>query len=111
MDSLLRVMPERIVMDWCVKGKTLDAEYCHKFNLIQKIVNNNFKGQKQKWFLFKLKKDVNITFEHDPDNEFDDFNWVPYWYPLSVIVSFKEEVYREALNKLRYSFCKEFSNV
>ena len=77
----------------------------------RKIVNNNFKGQKQKWFLFKLKKDVNITFEHDPDNEFDDFNWVPYWYPLSVIVSFKEEVYREALNKLRYSFCKEFSNV
>ena len=73
--------------------------------------SNNFKGQKQKWFLFKLKKDVNITFEHDPDNEFDDFNWVPYWYPLSVIVSFKEEVYREALNKLRYSFCKEFSNV
>ena len=48
---------------------------------------------------------------HFPDNEFDDFNWVPYWYPLSVIVSFKEEVYREALNKLRYSFCKEFSNV
>ena len=77
----------------------------------RKIVNNNLKGQKQKWFLFKLKKDVNITFEHDPDNEFDDFNWVPYWYPLSVIVSFKEEVYREALNKLRYSFCKEFSNV
>ena len=77
----------------------------------RKIVNNNFKGQKQKWFLFKLKKDVNSTFEHDPDNEFDDFNWGPYWYPLSVIVSFKEEVYREALNKLRYSFCKEFNNV
>ena len=77
----------------------------------RKIVNNNFKGQKQKWFLFKLKKDVKITFEHDPDYEFDDFDWVPYWYPLSIIVSFKEEVYREALNKLKYSFCKEFSNV
>ena len=80
-------------------------------NLLGIIWKGKFKGQKQKWFLFKLKKDVNITFEHDPDNEFDDFNWVPYWYPLSVIVSFKEEVYREALNKLRYSFCKEFSNV
>ena len=49
MDSLLRVMPERIVMDWCVKGKTLDAEYCHKFNLIQKIVNNNIDESMSEW--------------------------------------------------------------
>ena len=49
MDSLLRVMPERIVMDWCVKGKTLDAEYCHKFNLIQKIVNNNIDESISEW--------------------------------------------------------------
>ena len=49
MDSLLRVMPERIVMDWCVKGKTLDAEYCHKFNLIQKIVNNNIDESVSEW--------------------------------------------------------------
>jgi len=77
----------------------------------RKLINNNFKGQKQKWFLFKLKEDVNITFENDPDNEFDDFKWVSYWYPLNVIISFKEKVYREALNKLKYSFCKEFNNV
>jgi putative (di)nucleoside polyphosphate hydrolase len=70
-----------------------------------------FKGQKQKWFLFKLKKNVEVTFENDPDNEFDDFKWVSYWYPLNVIISFKEKVYREALNKLKYSFCKEFKNV
>ena len=52
-----------------------------------------------------------MTFENDPDNEFDDFKWVSYWYPLNVIISFKEKVYREALNKLKYSFCKEFKNV
>jgi putative (di)nucleoside polyphosphate hydrolase len=43
--------------------------------------------------------------------EFDCFKWVSYWYPLNVIISFKEKVYREALNKLKYSFCKEFNNV
>ena len=79
--------------------------------LRKKIINRNFKGQKQKWFLFMLKEDVEITFENDPDNEFDDFKWVSYWYPLNVIISFKEKVYREALNKLKYSFCKEFNNV
>ena len=79
--------------------------------LRKKIINRNFKGQKQKWFLFMLKEDVEITFENDPDNEFDDFKWVSYWYPLNVIISFKEKVYREALNKLKYSFCREFNNV
>ena len=77
----------------------------------RKLINSNFKGQKQKWFLFKLKEDVKISFENDPDNEFDDFKWVSYWYPLNVIISFKEKVYREALNQLKYSFFNEFSNV
>ena len=63
-----------------------------KKKLRKKIINRNFKGQKQKWFLFKLKEDVEITFENDPDNEFDDFKWVSYWYPLNVIISFKEKV-------------------
>ena len=76
----------------------------------KKIFRSNFKGQKQKWFLFKLTEDVEISFENDPDNEFDGFKWVSYWYPLNVIISFKEKVYREALNKLKYPFCKEFSN-
>ena len=82
-----------------------------KKSIRRKLINNNFKGQKQKWFLFKLKEDVEISFENDPDNEFDDFKWVSYWYPLNVIISFKEKVYREALNKLKYSFFDEFSNV
>ena len=77
----------------------------------KKIFKANFKGQKQKWFLFKLKEDVKISFDNDPDNEFDNFKWVSYWYPLNVIISFKEKVYREALNKLKYSFCREFYNV
>ena len=77
----------------------------------KKIFKTNFKGQKHNWFLFKLKEDVKISFDNDPDNEFDNFKWVSYWYPLNVIISFKEKVYREALNKLKYSFCREFYNV
>ena len=46
------------------------------------ILNKKFKGQKQKWFLFKLLNDVQVSFENDPDNEFEDFKWVPYWLSL-----------------------------
>ena len=75
----------------------------------KRFLNKKFKGQKQKWFLFRLIKDDQISFENDPDNEFDDYKWVSYWYPLSVIISFKENVYFEALNKLKYHFCIEFN--
>ena len=75
------------------------------------FVNKKFKGQKQKWFLFKLKENTQISFENDPDNEFENFKWVSYWYPLAVIVSFKEAVYRKALNELKYAYCSEFGDV
>ena len=75
------------------------------------LINKKFKGQKQKLVLFRLKESVKISFENDPDNEFDDFKWVSYWYPLAVIVSFKEAVYRKALNELKYAYCNEFRNV
>lgn len=77
----------------------------------KRFLNKKFKGQKQKWFLFRLKGRAKISFEHDPDNEFDDYKWVSYWYPLNVIISFKENVYCQALNKLKYAFCDEFNNV
>src|SRR5690554_2862560 len=43
-------------------------------------------GQKQKWFLLRLKcseKDVNVM--HSMHPEFDDWRWVSYWYPVRQI--------------------------
>tara|TARA_Y100000768_G_C23915605_1_gene652225 strand:+ start:186 stop:671 length:486 start_codon:yes stop_codon:yes gene_type:complete len=99
----------------CVKLIKSSDEW-YKYDVPEKsrrkiLINKNFKGQKQKWFLFRLKESVKISFENDPDNEFDDFKWVSYWYPLAVIVSFKEAVYRKALNELKYAYCNEFRNV
>ena len=74
------------------------------------FLKKRFKGQKQKWFLFRMMNDVKIHFENDPDNEFIDYKWVPYWYPLHAIVEFKKEVYRSALNALRNNFCEEINN-
>ena len=49
MDSLLRIMPERIVIDWCTNAKTLDVEYCQKFNLIQEVEESNISVNINKW--------------------------------------------------------------
>ena len=74
------------------------------------FLKKEFKGQKQKWFMFKLIKDVDISFDNDPDNEFIDYKWVPYWYPLHTIVDFKKTVYRSVLLELRHEFSMELNH-
>ena len=57
-------------------------------------------GQKQKWFLLKLRckdEDVNLLKTHHP--EFDDWRWVSYWYPVRQVVSFKRDVYRRVMKE------------
>ena len=57
-------------------------------------------GQKQKWFLLKLKgSDKNIRFDLTESREFDGFRWVRYWYPLKRVIIFKKNVYRRILRE------------
>ena len=79
-----------------------------KYEIPKELAKKSFKkkgivGQKQKWFIFKIKSEACISFVNDPDNEFDDFAWVSYWRPIALIVSFKKEVYRNVLAEL-YQF-------
>ncbi|MFT7286575.1 MAG: putative (di)nucleoside polyphosphate hydrolase [Halieaceae bacterium] len=58
-------------------------------------------GQKQKWFLLRmLDADEAVTLVGHDKPEFDHWEWVSYWYPLSQVVYFKREVYRRALKEL-----------
>lgn len=58
-------------------------------------------GQKQKWFLLQMRcTDKKINFDCLAEPEFDQWNWVSYWYPLGQVVAFKREVYRRALLEL-----------
>jgi putative (di)nucleoside polyphosphate hydrolase len=58
-------------------------------------------GQKQKWFLLHLlADDAAVRFDRHEKPEFDNWQWVSYWYPLSQVISFKREVYRSALKEL-----------
>ncbi len=61
-------------------------------------------GQKQIWFLLRLKADdTQVSFDRGEKPEFDGWRWVDYWYPLREVVFFKRDVYRRAL--------QEFSNL
>ena len=68
-----------------------------------------FKGQKQKWFMFELLQETEINFTIDKNQEFDDYMWCSYWYPLTAIVDFKKDVYRSVLNEFSPAYIKRFS--
>lgn len=58
-------------------------------------------GQKQKWFLLRLRSaESHIRLNATDAPEFDQWRWVSYWYPLGRVVFFKREVYRHALKQL-----------
>ena len=68
-----------------------------------KVLGGKFKGQEQKWFLLKLKKDNSeIKLDNEAFPEFDKYEWVSFWQPLNRIVDFKREAYRKALSELRF---------
>jgi putative (di)nucleoside polyphosphate hydrolase len=41
-----------------------------------------------------------VAIDQTESPEFDDWQWVSYWYPLGQVVSFKREVYRKAMREL-----------
>jgi len=58
-------------------------------------------GQKQVWYLLRmLGKDDDVKLDVGEKPEFDGWRWVDYWYPVNQVVSFKQEVYRNALEEL-----------
>lgn len=58
-------------------------------------------GQKQRWFLLRLTAgEAAVQLDAHSKPEFDDWRWVSYWYPLTAVVDFKRDVYRQALTAL-----------
>lgn len=57
-------------------------------------------GQKQKWFLLKLRvADDAICLDRSHTPEFDGWRWVDYWYPLQEVIAFKRKVYKKVLEE------------
>ena len=58
-------------------------------------------GQKQRWFLLRLKREnTQFDFGRTPEPEFDQHRWVNYWEPVREVIYFKRSVYVRALTEL-----------
>ena len=74
------------------------------YRLPERLVRKNCMpkciGQKQRWFLLKLKTDESkIDLNSSTNPEFDNWRWVDYWHPLAEVVAFKRNVYKQALKE------------
>ena len=58
-------------------------------------------GQKQVWFLLRLRCDESaVQLDATDHPEFDQWQWVDFWYPVQNVVMFKRRVYASALDHL-----------
>ena len=76
-----------------------------KYRLPDRFVRRNKKpvciGQKQRWFILKLKApDDNVRLDRSDMPEFDRWRWVEFWRPVNEVIYFKRRVYARALHEL-----------
>ena len=88
-----------------IKWLRYDVPYRTRRSTPQHRVNASntrpFKGQKQRWFLFRLvAQESSVCLDRSQNPEFDRWQWVDYWSPVQHIVEFKRGVYRRALREL-----------
>ena len=83
-----------------------------RYRLPKKMIRHNSLplcvGQKQKWYLLRMhSEDSMVSMNTSTNPEFDQWQWVSYWYPLGQVVSFKREVYRRAMKELSSDLFKQ----
>lgn len=99
LEEEIGLLPEHVSVIACTRGWL-------RYRLPKRMIRQNSLpiciGQKQKWFLLSLKgQDSLVDLSRTDKPEFDHWEWVSYWYPLSNVVLFKKKVYRQALKELR----------
>tara|TARA_B100001123_G_scaffold358563_1_gene413463 strand:- start:81 stop:560 length:480 start_codon:yes stop_codon:yes gene_type:complete len=71
-------------------------------NLLGKIWNGKYRGQKQKWFVMKFlgkNNEINIKTK---DPEFIDWKWIQITELPEVAISFKVDIYKKLRDELNF---------
>ncbi|MGH1463856.1 MAG: RNA pyrophosphohydrolase [Cognatishimia sp.] len=66
-------------------------------DIVPKIWKGRYKGQEQKWFLFRFHgqdDEINIEVDHQ---EFSEWRWLPFDQLIANIVPFKRAVYEQVV--------------
>ena len=90
--------PEHVV----ILGRTRDwLRYEVPKQWVRREWRATYRGQKQIWFLLRLVgRDSDVSLRASNHPEFDAWRWSDYWVPLEMVIDFKRDVYRRALNEL-----------
>ena len=76
-----------------------------RYRLPERFIRRNSKplciGQKQRWFMLRLKSSTDrLRFDLGDEPEFDRVRWVDFWRPVNEVIYFKRRVYARALHEL-----------
>jgi putative (di)nucleoside polyphosphate hydrolase len=78
------------------------VEYILPKNLLGKIWNGKYKGQKQKWFIMKFTgeiKEINVKTQNP---EFLDWKWIESSQLPNIAVNFKLHIYKKLREELKF---------
>ena len=76
-------------------------EYYNLYTDLMNFWNGKYKGQKQKWLLFRfIGKDSDINVETE-EPEFCNWKWTDVDSLVSSIVPFKREIYKKVVKTFR----------
>ena len=104
-DALYRELDEEVGLDASCVEIIAETQDWLRYELPRHLRRANsrpgFVGQKQKWFLLRmLADDSRVDVSRFEEPEFDHWEWVSYWYPITKVIAFKRDVYRRALTEL-----------
>ena len=77
-------------------------EYDLPENLLGKVLEGKYRGQKQKWFIMKFVGKDNEINVKTKNPEFLDWKWIEVLKLPSIAVSFKVDLYKKLKEKLNF---------
>ena len=103
-EALYRELNEEVGLNKSVVEVLQESRQWLKYRIPRNMQRKRTKpicvGQKQKWFFLKLLADESrIKLDMTESPEFDEWQWVNYWYPLTAVIAFKQKVYQQALQE------------
>lgn len=69
--------------------------------LLGKVWGGKFKGQKQKWYLYRFNGRDDLVNIVQPHQEFGEWRWIDAQQMLAAIVPFKRAVYEQVITAFR----------
>jgi putative (di)nucleoside polyphosphate hydrolase len=103
-DAALRELQEEVGTDK-VKFVAMSAKWYY-YDLPQELIpiiwDGKYRGQKQKWFVYRLCADDSVIDINTGNPEFCQWKWIDIDKLPEVIVVFKKDIYRAIVNEFRY---------